>query len=57
MKRLLLALAGYALYRWWTRPPAERIDDGPPIALPPPQNSASQRRKPAQSKATPSRAA
>ena len=38
MKRLLLALAGYALYRWWSSQPAE---PAPPKRLPP-------RRKPVQ---------
>lgn len=35
MKRILIVLAGYALYRWLTKPqPGE-----PPIALPPPDKS------------------
>jgi hypothetical protein len=46
MKRILLLLAGYALYRWWTREPPEQ-PEGPPIALPPPQ-----KRKPAERRAT-----
>ncbi len=50
MKRLLLVLAGYALYRWWTAPSAKHADNGPPIALPPPRKS-TQRRKPTPSKA------
>ncbi len=25
MKRLILALAGYALYRWWTSPPERPV--------------------------------
>ena len=41
MKRLLLALAGYALYRWWSSQPAEPAP-APPKRTPP-------RRKPVQS--------
>ena len=48
MKRLIVALAGYALYRWLTKP-----TDPQPVqiagALPPPKRSAAQRRKPAAS--------
>lgn len=46
MKRILLLLAGYALYRWWTKPPPE-LPAGPTLALPPPQKRVAQRRKPA----------
>jgi hypothetical protein len=36
MKRLLLALAGYALYRWWSSQPAEPAPPrAPPKRTPP----------------------
>ena len=41
MKRLLLALAGYALYRWWSSQPADPAPPAPPKRTPP-------RRKPVQ---------
>jgi len=47
MKRILLALAGYALYRWWNKPLAEPATVDPPIALPPPKRMPP-RRKPVQ---------
>jgi len=44
MKRILLVLAGYAVYRWWTRPlPEQQL--APMIALAPPQKRKPQRRK------------
>jgi len=42
MKRLLLALAGYALYRWWSSQPAEPSSPAAPPKRTPP------RRKPVQ---------
>jgi hypothetical protein len=39
MKRILIALAAYALYRWWTSPPAEPSKLGSAAALPPPERT------------------
>ncbi len=50
MKRILFLLAGYALYRWWTNPPAQPA--GPPIALPPPRKHPAKRRKAAERQAS-----
>lgn len=43
MKRIMLLLAGYALYRWWTRETPQQ-PEGPPIALPPPRRKPVERR-------------
>jgi hypothetical protein len=48
MKRILLALAGYALYRWWNKPLAEPAAVDPPIALLPPPKPTPAHRKPVQ---------
>jgi hypothetical protein len=44
MKRLILALAGYALYRWLTKPEPRRGDVVMAGALPPPRRPPSQRK-------------
>lgn len=43
MKRILLALAGYALYRWLTKPEPVEIAG----TLPPPHRNAAARPRPA----------
>lgn len=47
MKRLILALAGYALYRWLTKPPAAPETVEIAGALPPPRRKTPARPKPA----------
>ncbi len=43
MKRLLIALAGYALYRWWTSPATDPAEAAPRTAAQPRRRSADTR--------------